>query len=420
MSFIPSSTAIKDSTLRSIQTVIEQAGGEIFVVGGPIRDFVSGHDPKDIDFLVRLLTLSQIQQAVSTLGQADEVGHSFGIVKCFIDGQEFDFAIPRSKETKTGDGHADFTVELDPFATVESDLGRRDFTFNAMAVPLSEFIRARETKTPLEGIIDPFNGQADLRLLEIRTVGNPIDRFNEDFLRILRALQFAARFGFLIEAKTLEAIKELAPKLHPKERHITGERIFDEFKKVWVKANGNTGIFIRLLSETGIGKILFGDQFKPIQIKAFASGEELISAQFIAFFIEGGDTSCMKPDNHFINILALARNITGTKDPHTFIGNMKGFLPAVEAFFTQTSSEFEIKTQKMVETAILGKELALRGEELLTLLNVTLPSQGRKVGIAQQAMLKAIWAGDLTNTKESLTLFIENNKESFDAPRSQK
>jgi len=131
------------STLQKINNAITQAGGEIFVVGGPIRDFVLGHDPKDIDFLVRKLSLEQIQQTLVQIGKPKEVGQQFGIVKANIDSEEFDFAIPRTKEDRTGDKHTDFTVQVDPNASVEDDLKRRDFTWNAMAVPLSVFINVQ-------------------------------------------------------------------------------------------------------------------------------------------------------------------------------------------------------------------------------------------------------------------------------------
>jgi len=81
---------------------INNGKGEIFVVGGPIRDLVNENIPKDIDFLVRNLELKTIEKVVDKLGKANEVGQSFGIVKAMIDKEEYDFAIPRTKETKTG------------------------------------------------------------------------------------------------------------------------------------------------------------------------------------------------------------------------------------------------------------------------------------------------------------------------------
>ena len=139
---------------------------------------------KDVDFLIRGLTLKNIADALAPLGKVSEVGQAFGVVTATIDGEEFDFAIPRTSETKTGDKHTDFEVVTDPSASVESDLGRRDFTINAIA------------KDSGGRIIDLFGGLEDLQNKVIRAVGDPDSRFKEDPLRMLRAIQFAARFGF--------------------------------------------------------------------------------------------------------------------------------------------------------------------------------------------------------------------------------
>jgi tRNA nucleotidyltransferase (CCA-adding enzyme) len=190
-------------TLEKILSTLESVGAEIFVVGGPIRDKILGIIPKDIDFLVRKVTLEQISNAINKIGKAGEVGQSFGIVKGVVHGQEFDFAIPRIKEIKTGNSHTDFSVQTDPNATIEADLSRRDFTINSMALPLRNFIN-----NDLSGLIDPHNGLEDIKNKVIRTVGNPFDRFSEDSLRILRAIQFSSRLGFTISQETKEAIKE--------------------------------------------------------------------------------------------------------------------------------------------------------------------------------------------------------------------
>ena len=102
--------------ITEINKAIEKAGGEIFQVGGCVRDEILNKKSKDIDFLVRKLTLKQIGETISHLGKVTECGVSFGVLKATIQGEEFDFAIPRIKEIKTGKGHAEFTVECDPFA----------------------------------------------------------------------------------------------------------------------------------------------------------------------------------------------------------------------------------------------------------------------------------------------------------------
>ena len=207
-------------TLHKIQKTIEDAGGEIFVVGGPVRDKVLGKTPKDIDFLVRKLTLEQIAAAIRTIGKADEVGKAFGVVKGTVDGDVYDFAIPRTKEVKTGDSHTDFAVQTDPNASVEDDMKRRDFTWNSMAMRLRDFIAG-----DMHAVIDPNGGMQDLKNKVLRAVGDPAARFGEDPLRMLRAIQFATRMGFDIEGETLVAIQTLKGKL----KSVSGERFLEEF-----------------------------------------------------------------------------------------------------------------------------------------------------------------------------------------------
>ena len=146
------SEIVDPATIDKIETALIRAGGESYIVGGAVRDELLPDTPssKDIDFLVRNLELHQIVNALSHLGKVKEVGQAFGVVTATIDGEEFDFAIPRTAETKTGEKHTEFDVETDPNAPIEADLGRRDFTINALA------------KDAEGNIIDLFGGQEDL------------------------------------------------------------------------------------------------------------------------------------------------------------------------------------------------------------------------------------------------------------------
>jgi tRNA nucleotidyltransferase (CCA-adding enzyme) len=208
------------SALIKIDAAITSRGGEALVVGGAVRDMITVIEPKDVDLMIRRLPLTEIAEVIGNIGKSVECGQSFGIVKGVVNGIEFDFAIPRTSETKTGDGHADFSVVTDPFATVEMDLSRRDFTCNAMAIPVDAFVRGNVMK-----IIDPHGGHVDVHCKLIRAVGNPSDRFREDPLRMLRAIQFATRMGFKIHNQTATAIRENLSLL----KTVSGERVLEEF-----------------------------------------------------------------------------------------------------------------------------------------------------------------------------------------------
>lgn len=203
--------------MNTFLNALAQAGAELYEVGGPVRDRLMGRSAKDHDYLVRHLTVEQIRNVLKPLGQVTLVGKSFGVVKFtpFRDkDMAIDFALPR-RETSTGPGHRDFDVDFDPKLPVEADLGRRDFTINAMARKIST-----------DTIIDPFGGRQDLEKKMLRQVFP--QAFQEDPLRLLRAIQFAARFDLTIEKNTWLSMC--------KEAHLIGrvspERIAEELRKL--------------------------------------------------------------------------------------------------------------------------------------------------------------------------------------------
>ncbi len=382
-------------TLQKIQETIEAAGGEIFVVGGPVRDKVLGKTPKDIDFLVRKLTLEQIAAAIRTIGKADEVGKAFGVVKGTVDGDVYDFAIPRTKEVKTGDSHTDFTVQTDPNASVEDDMKRRDFTWNSMAMHLRDFIAG-----DMHAVIDPNGGMQDLKNKVLRAVGDPAARFGEDPLRMLRAIQFATRMGFDIEGETLEAIQTLKGKL----KSVSGERILEEFKKAWTKGNADSEVFIALLEKTGVGKLLFGADFDPQPVKLDATSledsDDIAAARMVAFFLKGGNLAAMKPEAIHVKLLEVAKKIFFTDEPpFTFIGNMKPLLPILFAVAMELDESVAEKVRKMMDAPITAKELAVGGEEIASFLGV---KPGKEIGMAQRMMLAALWEGSVKNNRDEL------------------
>lgn len=383
-------------TLQKIREAIEAAGGEIFVVGGPVRDKVLGKEPKDIDFLVRNLTLEQISAAIRTIGKADEVGKAFGVVKGTVDGDVYDFAIPRTKEVKTGDSHTDFAVQTDPTASVEDDMKRRDFTWNSMAMRLEDFIAG-----DMDKIIDPNGGLSDLKNRVLRAVGDPAARFGEDPLRMLRAIQFATRMGFDISGETLEAIKTLKGKL----KSVSGERILEEFKKAWTKGNADAEVFIALLEKTGVGKLLFGNDFDPFPVKLnfrmpTKDTEDIVLARMTGFFLNGGNLAVMKPEAIHMKFVEMAKKTFFTEaPPFTFIGNLKPLLPILFAVAMEMDEGVAEKVRKMMDTPLTAKELAVNGEEIAAFLGV---KPGKEIGEAQRIMLAALWAGSVKNNRDEL------------------
>ena len=172
---------------RTIWQALLGAGYDTYIVGGAVRDYLLGEDPKDIDFATHA-TPAQINQVFKDSEfKLDFVGASFGVM--LISGVEV--------ATFRGDryfGGGDKDVEITYVDTIEEDLARRDLTINAIAYD------------PDGNIVDPFGGRADLEKGIIRFVGDAEDRINEDPNRIFRALRFTARFDFELADDTWDAI----------------------------------------------------------------------------------------------------------------------------------------------------------------------------------------------------------------------
>ena len=209
---------------------IQDLGGKIFSVGGAVRDEFLGKESKDLDILITGVPFEQLEQVLAKYGRVDAVGKSFGILKFKPKGatEDIDIAIPRS-ETATGQGgHKAFDVKSDPYLPIEKDLYRRDFTINAIAKDIDG------------NIIDPFNGREDLHDKVIKVV-NP-EAFADDPLRMLRAVQFASRFGFEIEPFTMKMIKENASKI----KEIPPERVLTELDKIVKKGNALISLYVSI------------------------------------------------------------------------------------------------------------------------------------------------------------------------------
>jgi tRNA nucleotidyltransferase (CCA-adding enzyme) len=214
-------------------------GGRALLVGGFVRDELLGENPKDADIEVYGLEAPVLRGMLEKLGRVDCVGESFRVYKLVWHSHkvryELDVSLPR-RDKKVGEGHKGFEVEGDPFASFEDAARRRDFTVNAMM------------KDPLTGeIIDPFGGKTDLNAKTLRAVD--ANHFGEDSLRVLRAMQFAARFDLLIEPQTV-AICRSTPL-----DDLPHERIWGEWEKWLLKsrtpekgliAGANIGVFERL------------------------------------------------------------------------------------------------------------------------------------------------------------------------------
>jgi tRNA nucleotidyltransferase/poly(A) polymerase len=218
---------------------ITDHGGKIYAVGGSVRDYFLGLESKDLDVIVTGIPMDKLESILSMYGRVDAVGKSFGVLKF----GNVDVSIPRTERSNGKGGHQGFDIVADHTLSLETDLWRRDFTINAMA-------------RDIEGnLYDPFGGIEDLKKREIKMV-NP-QAFEDDPLRMLRAVQFAARFDFTIEEKTFNAILKNVERIE----EISPERILIELEKIFSKGSCKLGGL--LLKETTL-LFQFGDFFMNI------------------------------------------------------------------------------------------------------------------------------------------------------------
>ena len=212
-----------------IAEILKQSGHEAYLVGGCLRDVLLDIEPKDWD-----LATSARPEEILKLFPDSVYENRFGTVGIKTDSEDpklkiIEVTTFRLEGTYTDKRHPD---EVKFAKTIEEDLARRDFTVNAMALNLGS---SKKTKKDL---IDPFGGQEDLKHELIKAVGKPDERFNEDALRLMRAVRFAAQLGFDIEEETELSVRRHAGLLE----FVSKERIRDEFSKLLMTERGHEGV----------------------------------------------------------------------------------------------------------------------------------------------------------------------------------
>lgn len=238
---------------------IQEAGGRALLVGGCVRDMLLHIVPKDFDIEIYGIEPDVLHAVAEKFGEVTDAGKAFGILKLQIDplllgsrsdedspslprrglggGLELDLGIPRH-DSKIGAGHKGFDVDVDPFMAPEQAARRRDFTVNAIMMdPLTQ------------EIIDPYQGAIDLQNHVLRVVD--VDSFGDDPLRILRGIQFAARFELVPDEATFAVMRSITPRLI----ELSPERLRDEWRKLLVLAQ-KPSIGLQLGFDLGVYHVL--------------------------------------------------------------------------------------------------------------------------------------------------------------------
>jgi len=224
--------------VRRITERLEKAGYSTWAVGGAVRDALLGHagrsETRASDW--DLATRARPDEVRRIFRRTVPIGIEHGTVGVLMDGEMYEVTTFR-RDVETDGRHA-----VVQFADrIEDDLSRRDFTFNAIAWhPITQ------------EVLDPFHGLDDLRRGVLRTVGDPAERFAEDYLRVLRALRFAGHFSLEIEPATLRALEAATPML----ARLSAERVRDELWKVFTKTQ-RASAALKLYQSTGALRVLY-------------------------------------------------------------------------------------------------------------------------------------------------------------------
>jgi tRNA nucleotidyltransferase (CCA-adding enzyme) len=266
---------------------LQEMDYEAYIVGGAVRDYYVGREPKDWD----ISTNAKPNQVVEIFDKVIPTGLKFGTVTVHVDNVEVEVTTYRS-DGKYSDGRRPDEVFYSE--SIEDDLSRRDFRMNAMALD------------PVSGrILDPFGGSLDIGAKSINTVGNPQDRFDEDGLRMMRAIRFASQLSFNISRDVFHAIVRNRYKL----KQVSMERIRDELFKIL--QSGNSRVGIELMCETGMMDFV---------IPQFMRTKDCLQNKWHSFDVYGHSLSVMEnlPPDPILRLGGLLHDIgkPDTQTPH--------------------------------------------------------------------------------------------------------
>jgi len=402
------SHTIKDNVNESISTLndlqfkdeIKKNGGKIYSVGGAVRDEFLGKESKDLDILITGIPISDLVTILNNYGRVSEVGESYGVIKfkSTDSNEEIDITIPRTETPTGGGGHKDFDVTSDHTLPIEDDLKRRDFTINAIAKDIDG------------NFIDPYGGQEDLKNKIIRIV-NP-NAFSDDPLRMLRGIQFSSRFGFDIEPKTMELIKNNSDKISK----ISPERILDELKKI-IDKGGDKQLGAKLLKESRLYNEIFGYDISESELNNLSFEKVKTIGEYIFLLTKPLSNSAefykknLKGDNETYKELKAYEltentNISNKIIARSIVHNM--YLISTKSL---ESDILPTTIKNAAQELIQGKypksvrELAITGNDL-----IDSGFKGEEIGKIQKNILSKIYADKIRNNKNEILDLLTQNK----------
>ena len=413
------------------------AGGEIYAVGGIVRDAIMGTPSDDLDIVVRGIPYDQLFAILSKYGKPTDTSHEkedgdkdFGSTK-FVSGnkkfnewlaangvaRDIDVMLPR-KDAKDPNvkGHKGIKSEVNPMFTIEDDLQRRDITINAIAMDLSG------------NIISSGTGLEDIKNGIIRAVSE--DSFVEDPLRMLRAVRFAARYKYDWDPTTINLIKKNARMLADK-AELPKERFLMEFKKMIGKSD--LGRAVKMLVDFGMYEPIFGIVPKIDDYSKFDRAHNVGEFAFMMFENE--------PLNSIVKLIR--DNITNDSYNLSYADALVKYKDVSDMKLNKISqinalaSLYKISRDAMMESSYVSEvdrniirkfdsgelprgesDVEFKGDEYKNFIIDTVKNNlgefiprrdGVKMGKAKQQALQAIYAGEIKNDKNSIESFLVDN-----------
>ena len=305
--------------IRRIYRIFKSKGKELFVVGGSIRDALLGREPKDWDLATDATPDEVIRMLKheSFIKNIIETGKAFGVINALTDADEYEIATFRS-ESGYEDSRRPSNVE---FSDIATDVMRRDLTINALFYDLGT-----------NEVVDLVGGVEDLKNGIVRTVGNAGERFDEDKLRILRAIRFAGRFGSEVD-DDIDKILQQGVDMS----QISGERIRDEFIK-GIKTSKSTVHFLGLMNKYDLLKQVFPNIMDGYSTDSFmeSNDPDLVIASLLMRGQLFGD---------------VAKHLNGLKYPSEQIKNIQFLI-----YLTKFNPNIVVEMRKMREKTSLSDE----------------------------------------------------------------
>lgn len=381
---------------------MRSCGYSAHVVGGSVRDSLIGRELGDFDITTD--ARPEETKAVFAEYRTVDTGIRHGTVTLVLNGVPYEITTYRVDGDYKDNRHPESVTYT---ASLAEDLARRDFTVNAMAY------------SPYDGLADPFGGVADAKGRVIRAVGDPLRRFDEDALRILRALRFASVLGFDIEENTAKAARALAERLVS----ISKERIYTELKKLICGQNARE----ILLEYSGIISVALGGfEVKNLPAKEKLDGADYLTRLAVLFDMNSDDPAAcadrilgaLKTDKftrtHTISVLNAYKDVDFSDEKHVLYGLVKHGLDAVEGALLLGALEGALSDEHMsvlkraleCEKPYMVSGLAIRGGDL-----TSLGIKGERVGETLNALLFAVIDGCVENDKASLISYLERMME---------